>query len=35
MSYEMIRTMVNAGDFLRSFLIVGDLQDNLQSAIIS
>ena len=29
MSYEMIRTMVNAGDFLRSFLILGDLQDNL------
>ena len=27
--YEMIRTMVNAGDFLRSFLILGDLQDNL------
>ena len=33
--YEVIRTMVNAGDFLRSFPIVGDLQDNLQSAIIS
>ena len=32
MSYEMIRAEANAGDFLKSFLNVGDLQGNLYSA---